>query len=158
MLNLSANKWHVQLYKWCHQVSVACWRKNPEFWMDDYKRTNLCQFIRTIFVSAPLALALNLVFWAWVGFVFFYWPISHLGVGSYAIGLGLIAACFAIAVGVIGGSVTGISYVAKKRSERRQRLRNEPPKEPGMLSLMWQYVRDRHNQFCVMIKIEDKAR
>lgn len=156
MLNLSSNKWHVRLFKWCYQISVACWRKNPEFWMDDYKRTNLCQFIRTIFVSAPLALLLNLAFWLWVGFIFLYWPISHLGFGSYAIGIGLIVGGLAAALGVIFGAIEGTTYVVKLNSRRRERLRNAPKKEPGMLSLIWQYICDRHNQFCVTIKIEDK--
>lgn len=156
MLNLSSDKWHIKVFKWCYQVSVACWRKNPEFWMDDYKRTNLCQYIRTIFVAAPLALLLNLAFWLWVGFVFLYWPILHMGFGSYAIGIAVLIGGLAAAVGVIYCGVESITYVSKFCTRRQVARRNAPPKEPGMLSLVWQYVRDRHNQFCVNIKIEDK--
>ena len=76
---LNESQWHVRLYRWCRTVWNT-FRDDNDWGEQD----NLCKYIRSIFVWAPLAVLSQVALFAWAGYVLFYYPITRLGWFGFA--------------------------------------------------------------------------
>lgn len=183
-MDLSANSWVPQLYL---RVNYAWARffhgERTKTGFHDYVRgssithTNLCTFIRTIFLWGTLYAFLMLVpvYLYYIALIAF--PISYFGTMSVlrvlAFGMGglfLIGVTFLVLSWLLGVFVNSrmyrtmwdsmkTTYQTRRRirieeAERRQATKVE--KGPGIFKLLWTWLQDKHSNMCTIIKIEVK--
>jgi len=186
-MELSANSWVPQLYL---RISYA-WsrffhgeRSKPGFayYVKDSSitHTNLCTFIRTIFLWGSLYLVVMAV-----PFIIYYYalidfPISYFGATSvlrvFLTALFGLIVCAATAFGLFWLIVTILNSDAYQRmwdvtrntyrdrrrmwiarAEHKQAVRaSRTAKGPGLFKLLWTWLQDKHSNMCTIIKIEVK--
>lgn len=153
-MELNPEQWHVKFYFWCLDVWDAFVETHT-----DRDRSNICQYIRTIFPLMPLSIIVNVAFWLYVFYVLIYYPLTSFGViGS---GAGYLAVAF-----ILGG----FWLFFNKRKELKERRREEQVAEmlsgddyfdddiaenqskgPGFIEVVWQYLVSMKNKVCVPI-------
>lgn len=157
MLKVSTAAWHIKLFYFCEMI----WKKYADTWNETNSRnTDLCTYIRTIFVLAPFAVLANLATWTWIGFVFFYKPIITFGFVKIGIAAGFITGV--VLFGLAGGWLLNKIMIRlyERRVQRREEewKREEPkpePKHKSFMALLWEYLVNAHNKVCVIIKLEE---
>ncbi len=132
-------------------------------WYDErrYKDgTNLCHFMRVIFMWAPLVVLLNLTAYVLVLCALIVTPIYMFGVSAYlAIILGL-GASVALIIGasivlmLLGEHARDVekrrraARFAKSEQEEGSTAKVEPPKGPKFSAVVWQYAVAIKHRFC----------
>jgi uncharacterized membrane protein len=157
-MELNRNQWHVKFYFWCLDV----WDAFLETYTDRHQ-SNLCQYIRTIFVWMPLAFAMNVGLLLYALYVLFYYPLTRFGViGSFK---GYVT------VTLIVGTIYLFFYMKKKRAERLREQRwaheratdvnsNDDEAEekekrgPGFIEVIWLYLVAMKQKVCPMIEFK----
>jgi uncharacterized membrane protein len=132
-MNLDKRSWFVQLFF----VALRIWLKfkNPRYeTVDQYlKRTNLCHFMRTIFVSAPLVILAHL---ALLGFGFYtlgYGPHSMIGDLWYKILMSaLIGAAIVATILVVGCRIENFFERKRKTKGKASDPKMIAPPEPNL--------------------------
>lgn len=163
-MELSKNQWHVKFYFWCLDV----WDAYTESYTDRC-RSNLCQYIRTIFVWMPLAIATQLAFYALAFYVLLYFPATHFSVPTTAKTYGVIS----IVVGAIwlfGIAKSWLEEQDRKRGyeafmeslneepvERAEPVVAEPAEEkgPGFIEVVWTYLVAAKRKVCPIIEFNN---
>lgn len=126
-MNLPKDAWYVRLfhaclYLWATFSNMECYDR-PAFIREHEHRTNLCFFVRTIVVWAPLTIAVNLLAYgaaigAVIGLPIYYWGLGGVAIrfGAIALGLGIVAVLVALARRYAGQEVPVPSavYVASE--------------------------------------------
>lgn len=154
-MELNPNQWHVKFYFWCLDVWDA--------FLDTYTdrdRSNLCQYIRTIFVWMPLALVANIAFWLYLVYVLLYFPITHFGV--IGIGGGYMT------IAIIGGTIGIYFYLKEKLKQHRREQRRaaertadvassdaaveKEERGPGFIEVIWLYLVATKQKVCPTIE------
>jgi hypothetical protein len=165
LISLARDSWHVRLFK----ASTSLWMqflRPRDKWMDflgDYarrtRRTNVCSYLRMILVQAPLVILLHLgvialgvmallVYpYVWFGMEYVWFWATLLG--FVIVGIAFIWVLFGLVPAAWGLMGAGAVYVADAARSRRR------SKGPGLLSLIWQWIRDRHDRICSIIEIRD---
>lgn len=154
-MELNPNQWHVKFYFWCLDV----WDAFLDTYTDRHK-SNLCQYIRTIFVWMPLAIVVNVGFWLYVLYTLLYFPLTHFGVAGSVAGY--------LVVGLIGGSIWLHFFVKEKLAERRRERRwaaerasgiasseataEKEEKGPGFIEVIWLYLVAMKQKVCPTIE------
>lgn len=103
---LNESQWHVRLYRWC-RTAWNTFRDDNDWGEQD----NLCKYIRSIFVWAPLAVLSQVALFAWAGYVLIYYPITRIGWTGFAYEVFAVLACAVV--------VLLCSWAAKLLRERR---------------------------------------
>src|SRR3989344_237109 len=112
-MQLTNNSWYVRWFFW----SLGIWgefRDLPstyDAWNIKEKGTNLCFFIRTMFVSAPLAILLNIITYVVAIASITYFPIKLLGGWGYLYEILIIA--------FVGGVVFLARYIKRVRMYKK---------------------------------------
>ena len=155
-MELNPNQWHVKFYFWCLDVWDAFQESHT-----NRNRSNLCQYIRTIFVWMPLALVANIGFWLYTFYVLIYFPLTHFGVVGSGKGYGTIA--------LICGAISLYFYLKAKLKERREEQQlaadlaagvsssgsrhfEEEEKSPGFIEVIWLYLVAMKQKVCPTIE------
>jgi hypothetical protein len=158
-MNLYANQWHVRLYFWFLDLWDAFLETNS-----DREQTNLCQYIRMLFIWGPGIILTQLGLVAFGVYVLIWYPVTRFGWGWYGWGIGAIA--------VIVGLVFAWSVVRDAVQERRYRARyapkphtprprREPEPEveakeergPGLVAIIFAWMVAQKQKICPLISI-----
>jgi hypothetical protein len=161
-MELSLDQWHVRLYLWSRETWLHFLGKN--FSEIREKRTDLCTYIRTLFVWIPIVFLAHIAVFGWLGYVFLYLPITTydmvpLGIFlAKAVGMivGIVAVCFAILLVSFL-----ISERRKKREERmaEERVKKETENErPGFVMIIAIYLRAKKQKICPTIMLVNPVR
>ncbi len=160
-MEFNTNQWHVKLYFWCLGVSDAFLNTYT-----DKHRSNLCHYIRTIFVWMPLALTVNIAFWLYVFYVLIYFPLTNFGVVNAGKVYGIVGFVTFVCI----GSARLFSFVANKLAERRRERRQaalaewwdgttssgaaaeKEEKGPGFIEVIWLYLVSMKQKVCPTIE------
>ncbi len=156
-MELNPNHWHVKFYFWCLDVWDA--------FLDTHTKrhtSNLCQYIRTIFVWMPLALVVNVGFWLYVFYALLYFPLTHFGVVGTAAGY--------LAIGLFIGAIWAFTWLYSftedrlddRRYERHRAARRaaiialggvteQEERGPGFIEVIWLYLVAMKRRVCPMI-------
>ncbi len=152
-MELQDNQRHVRFYFWCLDV----WDAFCDDWTPR-SRSNLCQYLRTMFVLMPLAIFWHVALVCFGVFVLLLYPIATLGwVGTFALYV-LTAMC-------IGAYISG-SYLREKMKEakREREVTSSTDDEvsvtpiptedkgPGFLEVVWLYLVAQKQKFCPTIE------
>ena len=141
MIKLNHNQWHVRVFLWCLTT-----RDN---FLGIYSnarssgQTNLCHYIRVIFVTTPIVLILQIAFLGWVSYVLVAWPIASFGVMPWLYTVGAI-----VLAGIVG------SLIVMAISELRTHRRVKPEKSPGATALLWRFLVAQKQKVCPLIEIK----
>lgn len=158
MQQLDITLWHVRLYFWC----LAVWDAFRDSG-SNYEETNLCHYIRTIFVSAPLALACQLGILAYAIYALIWYPVTRFGWAWYGRGL--------LSIGILATVIWTYRFVKSWRKERQWRaslsratpLRRvldveervldveELEYKPGLLKLIFKWLVAQKRKVCPLI-------
>lgn len=152
-MDLKRSTWIVGLYLWC--LSVICTFIPGQIRRDRYydyhsKHTNLCHFMRTILVWAPLVVVLNIAFYV-LGFLSVI-IIPLLWFPGLFFQFLLILGGVALSIVLIAVTVCGISKLKDVTYEfmRNKFLNNE---DPTSVEVVWAYVKSFKNSICPFIDI-----
>lgn len=160
-MELDHKRWYVQLYLWC----LTLWDnflvgEAKDIRGRDWSKTNLCQFIRTIFVWAPLVLAVNAGLLAFAGYVFLYYPVTRFGVGGYvmtllaaAIFLGLVCGAAILSFKLLGAIRDWFFYRAESSASRRN---DSERQSMSFFAIIRAWLRALKERTCPMITFVDE--
>lgn len=156
-MELNPNRWHVKFYFWCLDIWDAFLETHT-----DRHRSNLCQYIRTIFVWMPLVFVMNIGFLLYVLYTLFYFPVTSFGVMGTVVGY--------LVIGFIVGSLLLYSFVKEKWAERRRERRlvaeqttsttpsnavaEQEEKGPGFIEVIWLYLVATKQKVCPTIEFK----
>lgn len=154
MIKLTTKSWHVRLFYWSERM----WKMFADSWNEtNSPSTDLCTYIRTMFVLMPLALCINAVFWAAVGYVALYFPFRTFGaqnIGMAAAGLVVLFFGAWLLLFVATHLWRGVRDLAGDVVESLPKKRPAAKTaEPSIFNLFWRYIVDAHNKVCVIVKI-----
>lgn len=90
-MKLYDTKWYIRLYLWCRDTWNTFRDDN-----DWDVRHNLCLFIRSIFVLAPLAIFSQLALLASAGYVLVYYPVTRIGWTGFVWEVVVVVALFCV--------------------------------------------------------------
>lgn len=117
-----------------------------DFWWDAPRRTDLCQLLRSIFVSAPLAIAVNLATMAWalyaLGYFGFVLWLNATGVGILLLICAAVAAVIAMAFAIVYGGVL-LSEI----------FNGETAREVG--AVITAYYRAKKARICPLVELKE---
>lgn len=146
-MDLNKRSWYVRWFFW----SLGILEEFAEYPVHHYyDGTNLCHFVRVVFAYTPLALALNLVFYAAAFSVVTVWPVYLFGWGSYFVTLGFV-----------GG--VGLLYLVARwlwnsgRDERTEKV--APPaadSEPTLRQVVWEALAAKKRKICPLVRFYDR--
>lgn len=149
MIVLSNDTWHVKIYKFLHDASARCWSRYPWMYEGEYSGVTLCQYLRVLFITGPLAILLNVGVWLFGLYALIISPIMLVGFVNYLInltGLVLILALLAAVVYVVSVAVNQKSTQPKRIIETH---------EPSLFQLIRKQMVDTHERVCVLVKFKD---
>ncbi len=150
MITLKTTVWHARLFLWSFEIWDGFMGSGSNVRMTG--RTNLCHFMRTIFIAMPLVFLLHAAFMAFVLYVIGVFPVTYFGALNYGASI--------VVVGTLVGLYFGLCWLAQlKRSKFPAKQRpSKPPKEPrdsGFVFLIWEWIVAQHQRVCPIIKIGD---
>ncbi len=151
MLHLHKSQWHVRLFFWALENWDAFSGCTSDARMTG--RTNVCHFIRTIFVAAPLAFASHAVFAAAVLYVVVYFPVTRFGAVNYVSTL--------VIFGATVGTVFLIRWLVGLIPRRKPRAK--PDKQPsefgkkfsGFVDILIEWAVAQKRRVCSLIEISE---
>jgi hypothetical protein len=144
LVNLNRSLWHVRLFFW----SLAIWDtfKSPE--ISDLSRfekgTNLCHFMRVIFVWMPLVLSLHLLLLLFTVYVLLIYPLQHFNPFFYVKTAGTIIGVTALALAVVLAVMLIKDFYHKKRDQALRRR--------GFLSVIVAFFVAKKRKICPTIQ------
>jgi len=158
-VELERNRWYVQLYLWC----LAVWdtfllREAKDLRGRNWLRTNLCQFLRTIFLWAPLVFVMNVGLLAFTCFVLVYYPVTRFGAGGYVKTLVVLAGiAFAGFLETILLSKV-LRWFADRLLDRAEAFDSEKTsvRSPSFASIVFAWLRALKERTCPLITIVDE--
>lgn len=117
-----------------------------DFWWDAPRQTDLCQLLRSIFVGAPLAIAVNLATLAWalyaLGYFAFVLWLNASGVGVVLLVCLAAAAIIAVVFAIVYGGVI-LSKI----------FNGETAREVG--AVITTYYRARKASICPLVDLKE---
>ncbi len=146
MIELNNAQWHTRLFLW----SVDVWghfKGNPNEIERFRHGTNVCHYIRTIFVAAPFAFASVGLFIWWAVYVLIISPVGDLGWLNYFGGLAVFSA------------VAGLSmycrwfYRGYKQGRRPRRPKPEHGRLVSVFDLIYEFILAQKRKVCPLITI-----
>lgn len=144
ILELDRDSWHVRLYHWSERVRDSFISTNSQ----PVRRTNLCMYLRTLFVWMPLALLAQVWLVGLVFYTFIYFPLANFGLFS-------MVRAYVIVVLIIGSILAYYRY--KKYRKEQAAMRSEPAlpaanRGPGLLTVVMVYLRAAKQKICPFIE------
>lgn len=158
MMILDKNSWHARLYSWTAWNWLRFRGYDPDLRrhadrFENLSNTNLCQYIRTLFIQLPLLILLHGLLAVAVGYALFWHPIALFGSYSWLSVIGISLCVAAAAIAVIGLIYLGFVSSDKVKSAIEtyiDKLANTPP---GIIRLTIQWFKDRHDNICSIIQL-----
>lgn len=148
-MELDKNSWHTRLYFW----SLEVWDQFSDGYTDR-SRSNLCHYLRTIFVWMPLAICSNILVYALAFCAFDYFPLTRFGVWGTAQGYFWVAA-------ILGGFLLFrflkdiYDTRAMEAEARRPSKLTEDDEPPGFIRLCWEGLVAAKQKTCPPISFRD---
>ncbi len=162
-MKLQESQWHVQLYLWCRDT----WNtfRDDNDWNTHH---NLCLYIRSIILWAPLALLSQLALVAWAGYVLVYYPVTRIGWTGFFWEIGVVVGiAFAFLLFMLIRK--GIRRLSQAWTNRRYRkleklegtkedaeevlVTPEKDKGPGFIEVVFEYLVAMKQKTCPTIEI-----
>lgn len=122
-------------------------------------QTNLCYYIRTTLISAPLVILINAAVYISALICITYTPITLFGWGVYfsILGLtGLIALAAFLINKIPEKKLTEEQVLAKTKMAEAKRLR-KLARGPSFLSLIWHWLVNQKKRVCPIINLEERG-
>lgn len=146
-MDLNKQSWYVRWFFW----SLDILEEFVEYDSSRYESgTNLCHFVRVVFAYTPLALALNLAFYAAAISVVTVWPVYLFGWGSYFVTLGFIGGA---------GLLCLVAYWLWNSSGNERVERAASPaadSEPTFRQVVWEALVAKKRKVCPRITFYDR--
>ena len=152
-MNLNRGQWHVRLFFW----ALGIWdefARNGDTSYQYVDGTNLCHFVRTITVYAPLVILLHGGLIAAAVYSVILLPVELFGAVTYSrILAGLV---------LLAGAVIGIKALVRYREKRswmkpEVRIVKAPPPiatGPSFWAIMLEWLISQKKKICPMIRFE----
>lgn len=148
-MDLNKQSWYVRWFFW----SLGVLEEFVEYHTYEYRNgTNLCHFVRVVFAYAPLALVLNLAFYAAAVGVVTVWPVYLFGWGSYLTILGFVGGVGLVyLVGCWLWSLRSDQEVTKEEAAS-----SAVDPEPSFSQVVWEAVVAKKRKVCPLIRFYDQ--
>lgn len=158
-MNLAVETWYVRWFFWSVQILHAF--RGRDWWENEQRRirergTNLCAFVQTTILWAPVVLALHLALYGGGIAALTAVPIYFFGFWGYAWGAGAIIAIVCV--------VVALALLLDWESERRkkhpelvyeQQKKAEPtekkPADPSFFAIFWAWLTAKKQKVCPLI-------
>ena len=166
-MTLNETKWHARLYLWTRVQMYMLATTHPAWRTDGdanrvrelARRTNLCQYIRTLLLWLPLLTGAVLV-WAFTVTYCLFFPLFYLDVAHYVgalllFGFGVAFTAMLIFIETNWHAFT-LPFRLVGRTIEYAYVRCSTPKAdgtPGLCTLVKKWVIDRHDRICQIIDI-----
>ena len=157
-MKIDKNTWHAKLFFW----SMRAWRKfkfgqnwDKEVLVKDLLKggTNLCEYIRVMFLWMPLVLLLHIVFYGTILAAFLVVPIALFGVGSYLKATGSIVGTVIVGIIALFTFVFIIDQLSRRLSPRIRKIkRGEFSGFPRVLS---EWAKAKKEKVCPFVEFVD---
>jgi hypothetical protein len=150
-------KWYVRWFFWSADIWLT-FREREYAMMELRERgTNLCFFIRTMFVSAPLVILLHIFVYGTAVVAVTYWPVKVFGAVGYLSTL------------LVGGSIALTIFLRNKSRESKRKLEETRqrvmaqyteamvaeyvalPASPTFRSVAWEWILAQKKKVCPLI-------
>lgn len=161
------DQWHFRLYLWSRQI-LRQFRGSLDYFDDQRERrfgVNLCPYIRTLMLWMPLVVALHLIVFGLVAYVYVIMPFQLFG--AMAIGIVLAKVLAAVITGVVFfGIIVGLVKLFGVFMDWRAdyRIAHPVPEVPvgaqrpqrfGFFKLLGAYLRAAHDKICPHIEVKE---
>ncbi len=123
-------------------------------------QTNLCLYIRTLFVWMPFVVVVHAAVFAWLVYCFLVAPMMTFGTVPFGIFIAKTVGLVALAIGAIVGIFLTIDYFDRPLSTAEEEARKHAREAaaqapPGFLKLCWQYVVATKRKICPLINLTE---
>lgn len=152
-MDLKRSVWYVRWYFWSRGICDQFLDEGNSAWKVEQNGTNLCAFVRMIFIYAPLVLLLNAITFAFVLATITVLPVYLFGWKGYGLGVGAIAAT----VFLIYAIVFSVARLRKRREAKRsvQKQATKPIRanvtNPSFARVMGRWVMAKKRKICPLI-------
>jgi hypothetical protein len=162
-MKLLESQWHVQVYLWCRETWNT-FRDDNDWGL----RPNLCLYIRSITVWAPLALFCQITLFDWAGYVLVYYPVTRIGWTGFLWEVGVVTT-IAIAIilfRLIRRYIRRLDHIwTRRRSRKLEKLegtredaeevltKSKRDKGPSFIEVIYNYLVAAKEKTCPSIEI-----
>jgi hypothetical protein len=156
ILELSKDDWKVRLFNQCQLICDNFTDSNKHGFL--ITNTNLCYFIRVIFIYAPTIILLNLALYALSIYILIVVPIQYFGEIPYIYTTGsiliLISLLYLVNRMIANAPVEHETEVEEEK-ESEQEVKPKEDKEPSWRELLKVYLKAKKEKICPTIQITD---
>lgn len=157
-IQLSHDQWHVRLFFWSLGVWDDFLGGNDVAHVESTGRTDLCHYLRVIFLWMPLVFILHAATLGFVLYVFVYYQITRFGFDGWGMMFGVIFT--AVGLIVLIKFVYNQLEERKYRSKRREYLSDRQsvrPSRVGLVTLTIKMIAAKKERICPLIQIAPRA-
>lgn len=152
---IDPDSWHYSLFGACKRMVEAF--SGNDYWYEQPTSTkvDLCSYMRTIMIWAPLTSIAYLAFYGWLIYVAVVFPMSVAGGWSYL----WLLICISAIAGGIALILGAIFAVEKTKDAIKAKKENAPPVEkkgPTFKELLIQYYQAVKYKICPILEVDDK--
>ena len=159
-MNLALNVWYVRWFFWSLGILYQFKDVYSVPWKieDTQKRgTNLCMFVQSMLIWAPLVIILHLVLYGSALAALTAIPIYFFGFWGYAWGVGSIGGVIAVIVAALWCLKWSIEQREKRRAAANTQKKEEKPSSkkapsaPSFFTIFWRWIVAKKQKFCLLI-------
>ena len=147
-MDLNRNKWYVRWYFWSLEICEE-FTENYGNWMDkEQNGTNLCAFMRTILIYAPLILLFHAVVYAGALAIVTILPIYLFGLKGYGLGVGVLVGFYIFVFLAIS---LGVWLRNKQKSGSLTKKQAVVNSDPSFVCVLGRWVVAKKRRICPLI-------
>lgn len=149
-MDLNRGRWYVRWYFWSLAICEEFGDKRDTLTRKVTDQgTNLCAFMRTIFIYAPLTILFHAVIYVGGLLAFTVLPVYLLGWKGYGLMMGgIVGLC--VFIFVIAMLITLIYWLKDKRISRADKPK-PPVTNPSFVRLLGRYAKAKKQKICPLI-------
>lgn len=152
-MNLNRQQWYVRWFFWSLGVWDTFLDRDGALYMERHG-TNLCFFLRTMFVWAPLILVLHAIVYGAAIAALTIVPIYLFGGSGYFWSIGAIVTLFLIIFGekALRNHLRDRSYQRRQAADGAEAISTESvPAAPSFFRVLWEWFVAQKKKICPMI-------
>jgi len=160
-MDLNKSKWYVRWYFWSLGICEEFRDHHGLIYQAENRGTNLCAFMRVIFIYAPLILLFHAIVYVAALATITVLPIKLFGLKWYGVGVGAVAGLILLVLLVVNLVMWLLDkwWLARVNAQGQEaKPTNTDAASPGFVHVLWQWVVAKKQKLCPLITFVEREK